>query len=78
VSRFDPAGRGRGVRGAVPAAGRDGQQRPELGQDPAGGPGTLVARRASRRDRLEALGLLLGILGMLLIVSIAVGSVPPA
>jgi len=40
-------------------------------------PGIVVGRRASRRDRLEALGLLLGILGVLLIVAATVGRTPP-
>jgi hypothetical protein len=53
-------------------------QGPELGLDLTGGSGILVERRASRRDRFEALGLLLGILGILVVVAMTVGAAPPA
>ena len=51
---------------------------PELSRDLASGSGILVGRRASRRDKFEALGLLLGILGILVVVAITVGAAPPA
>jgi hypothetical protein len=50
---------------------------PELGRELGGGTGTLVGRGARRRDRFEALGLLLGILGILLVVAVTVGAAPP-
>jgi len=53
-------------------------QGPELGGEQAGGSGILVGRRASRRDTFEALGLLLGILGVLLVVAMTAGAPPPA
>jgi hypothetical protein len=56
----------------------DDHQGPELGREVAGGPGILVGRRTSRRDRFEALGLLLGILGILIVVAMTVGAAPPA
>lgn len=47
--------------------------------EPAGGPrgrtGTLIGRRGSRRDELEALGLLVGILGILIVVAAIIGTV---
>jgi hypothetical protein len=42
-----------------------------------GGSGIVVGHRASRRDGLGALGLLLGILGVLLVVAMTVGAAPP-
>jgi len=59
-------------------AGNDDHRGPELGREVAGGPGILVGRRASRRDRFEALCLLLGILCVLLVVAMTVGAAPPA
>jgi hypothetical protein len=59
-------------------AGNDDHRGPELGRELAGGSGILVGRRASRRDRFEALCLLLGILGVLLVVAMTVGAAPPA
>jgi len=59
-------------------AGHDDHRGHELGTGLAGGSGVLVGRRASRRDRFEALGLLLGILGVLLVVAMTVGAAPPA
>ena len=56
----------------------DVHQGPELGLDLTGGSGILVERRASRRDRFEALGLLLGILGILIVVAMTVGAAAPA
>ena len=53
-------------------------QGPELRLDVARGSGILVGRRASRRDKFEALGLLLGILGVLLVVAMTVGAASPA
>ena len=53
-------------------------QGPELSRDLASGSGILVGRQASRRDRFEALGLLLGIIGILVVVAITVGAAPPA
>ena len=50
---------------------------PEPARGLAGGAGILVARRARQRDRFEALGLLLGILGVLVFVALTVGAVPP-
>jgi hypothetical protein len=50
---------------------------PEPAGELAGGAGILVGRRARRRDRFEALGLLLGILGVLLVVAATVGVAPP-
>jgi len=49
----------------------------EPARELAGGAGILVGRRARRRDRFEALGLLLGILGVLLFVAVTVGAAPP-
>jgi hypothetical protein len=51
---------------------------PELSRDLASGSGILVGRQASGRDRFEALGLLVGILGVLLVVAMTVGAGPPA
>jgi hypothetical protein len=59
-------------------AGNDDHRGPELGIEPAGGSGILVGRRASRRDRFEALCFLLGILGVLVVVAMTVGAAPPA
>lgn len=59
-------------------AGNGDHRGPELGRELAGGSGILVGRRASRRDRFEALCLLLGILGVLLVVAMTVGAAPPA
>ena len=60
-------------KGAVDMDDPGSERRGEL----AAVPGIVVGRRASRRDRLEALGLLLGILGVLLIVAATVGRTPP-
>ena len=56
----------------------DDHRGPELSRDLASGSGILVGRQASRRDRFEALGLLVGILGVLLVVAMTVGAAPPA
>jgi hypothetical protein len=50
---------------------------PETGRQRAGGPGNLVERQARRRGDIEALGLLLGILGVLLVLALTVGASPP-
>jgi hypothetical protein len=50
---------------------------PGLSRERAGGAGILPGRGARRRDRFEALGLLLGILGVLLVVAVTVGAAPP-
>lgn len=42
-----------------------------------GGSGIVDERPANRRDQLEALGLLLGILAVLLVVAMTVGVPPP-
>lgn len=59
-------------------AGNDDHRGPELGRELAGGPGIVVGRRTSRRDRFEALSLLLGILGVLLVVAMTAGAASPA
>lgn len=48
----------------------------EPGGELGGGAGILVGRRARRRDEFEALGLLLGILGILLVLAVTVGVAP--
>jgi hypothetical protein len=58
-------------------AGDDDDPGPERGREQVGGSDMLVGRPASRRDRYEALGLLLGILGILLIVAVTAGGAPP-
>ena len=50
------------------------KQRP--GRESADGVGLLAARRVGRRDRFEAAGLLLGILGVLVVVAVTVGAGP--
>jgi hypothetical protein len=50
---------------------------PELNGERAGGVRIPVERRARRRDRFEAVGLLLGILGVLLVVAVTVGPAAP-
>lgn len=52
-------------------------QAPETGRPRAGGPGTTVERQALRRGEFEAVGLLLGILGVLLILAVVFGAAPP-
>jgi hypothetical protein len=49
----------------------------DLGREPAGPAGILVGRPTRRRDHFEALGLLLGMLGVLLIVALVFGVAPP-
>jgi hypothetical protein len=58
-------------------AGNDDDQGRELDGELAGSLGILSGRRVSLRDRLEAFGLLLGILGVLLVVAMTVGAAPP-
>jgi hypothetical protein len=50
---------------------------PGTGRQRDGGPGTLVERQARRRGDIEALGLLFGILGVLLVLAVMVGASPP-
>lgn len=52
-------------------------QAPETGRPRAGGPGTMVERQVLRRGDYEAVGLLLGILGVLLILAVVIGAAPP-
>jgi hypothetical protein len=49
-------------------------QRP--GTESAEAVGVLAGRRVGRRDRFEAVGLLLGILGVLVVVAVTVGAGP--
>jgi hypothetical protein len=47
----------------------------ERGGGPRGRAGTLLGRGTSRLDEIEALGLLLGILGILILVAAIIGTV---
>ena len=47
------------------------------GGEPVGIGGIAVVRRSSRRDTVEALGLLLGVLGILLGLALTVGATLP-
>jgi len=49
----------------------------EHGREPGGITGMAVMRRSSRRDTLEALGLLLGVLVILLGLALTVGATLP-
>jgi hypothetical protein len=49
---------------------------PRPGRESADGVGALAGRRVGRRDRVEAAGLLLGILGVLVVVAVTVGAGP--
>ncbi|HUY99159.1 MAG TPA: hypothetical protein VMU89_02320 [Thermomicrobiaceae bacterium] len=49
----------------------------DLRSEPAGGSETLVGRSASRRDSVEAVALLVAILGVLLVVVLILGVAPP-
>lgn len=47
------------------------------GREPAGSAALETGRQANRRDSLEAVGLLLGILVILLLVTLTIGVTPP-
>jgi hypothetical protein len=49
---------------------------PEVSTYLAGHAGPGLARRVGRRDQVEAVGLLLGILGVLLVVVVTLGATP--
>lgn len=49
----------------------------QRGSERPGGPALLARTRASRRGELEAVGLLVGILGVLVVVVATVGSASP-
>ncbi len=49
---------------------------PPLRRDSADRVGELAGRPVGRRDRFEAVGLLLGILGVLVVVALTVGAGP--
>lgn len=51
-------------------------ERSALGDERAGDAGLPAGRRAGRRDSYEAVGLLLGILGVLIAVVVTVGAGP--
>lgn len=51
-------------------------ERSALGDGRAGDAGVPVGRRAGRRDSYEAVGLLLGVLGVLIAVVVTVGAGP--
>jgi len=50
---------------------------PEPRTAPPGGAGIPVGLRLRRRDTVEALGLLLGILGVLVAIALMLGVAPP-
>jgi hypothetical protein len=50
---------------------------PEPGGALPGGTGIRVGLRLRRRDTVEAVGLLLGVLGVLLAVVVTLGATPP-
>jgi hypothetical protein len=50
---------------------------PESGGALHGGAGITVGLRLRRRDTVEALGLLLGIFGVLLAIAVTLGAPPP-
>jgi hypothetical protein len=50
---------------------------PETGGRRAGSTGIMVEQQARRQGDREALGLLLGILGVLLVLAVTVGAAPP-
>lgn len=49
----------------------------ETGRQRAASTGTMVEQQARRQGDREALGLLLGILGVLLILAVVIGAAPP-
>jgi hypothetical protein len=49
---------------------------PRPDREAADGVGPLAGRRVGRRDRFEAVGLLVGILGILVVVAVTVGAGP--
>ena len=49
---------------------------PRPARDSADGVAVVAGRRVGRRDRIEAAGLLIGILGVLVVVVVAVGAGP--
>jgi hypothetical protein len=49
----------------------------ETGTRRDGGPATWIEQLARRRGDIEALGLLFGILGVLLVLAVTVGAAPP-
>jgi hypothetical protein len=49
----------------------------ERGGDAVGGVETLVAPRVRGRDEFEALGLLLGVLLVLVVLTVTFGAAPP-
>jgi hypothetical protein len=49
---------------------------PEVAADLAGRARPALARRGARRDEFEAVGLILGILGILLVVVVTLGATP--
>lgn len=49
---------------------------PRPGSETADVVGVLAGRRVGRRDRFEAVGLLVGILGVLVVVAMTVGAGP--
>jgi len=49
----------------------------ETGTRRDGGPATWIEQLARRRGDIEALGLLFGILGVLLVLAVTVGAPPP-
>jgi len=50
---------------------------PESGGVPPGGATAAVRLRLRRRDTVEVVGLLLGILAVLLVVAVTLGAAPP-
>jgi hypothetical protein len=49
---------------------------PEHGRELAGDTGARLEPRARRRDELEMLGLLLGILGVVFVLALTLGTAP--